>query len=404
MSELALHGGPQAAGAFECPAWPRLTDEARENVLSCLEGGRWCRLYDGSWAERFEDAFAAVHDAEHAVAVANGTVAIELALRSCDLQPGEEVLVPAYTFIATASAVACMGAVPRFVDVDPDTQNVDPDSLREHVTDRTAGVIGVHFGGRPFDLDAVRAITDEHDLFLVEDAAHAHGSAWRGQRVGAVGDAGTFSFQETKALAGGEGGILLTDDDVLAERARLLHNIGRRQRAVTYRHHVVSSNYRLAEVQAALLLGQLEAMPAETDRRRRGASVLRERLADVPGVLLPPTDDHITERGYVSFGVRVDTETVGASRDRFLEALRAEGVPASDGYGMPLYRQPAFHRERLAQLLPRGVEVPRYRNRHLPGAEEVCRTVVSLPHEVLLAEEDGLHSVADAVEKAATGL
>ena len=400
MDELAIHGGPGAAEALEVPEWPQLNDASRQYVEESLESGDWCRNSGGEFCDRLEAEFAAYHDADHAIAVANGTVAIELALRACGVQPGDEVIVPSYSFIASASAVPAVGAVPRFVDTDPETYNIDPEHLEEVITDRTVGIVGVHFAGYPMDLDRVTDIAEDNDLFLIEDAAHAQGTEWRGEKVGTFGDFGTFSFQETKSLASGEGGIVVTDDDVLADRARLMHNIGRRQGATGYYHYHLASNYRLAEPQAALALGQLETLEEENERRERNERILLEELESIDGIHTKPRDDRVTARGYCVENFRYDAEVFdGLSRERFIEALNAEGVPVGEGYEMPLYRQPAFYRNEVARFLPPDAEIPDYPNLHLPGVEEICRTNVTYSHRVLLADEDGVRSIADAIRK-----
>lgn len=400
MSKLALDGGPKVVSDLDVPDWPQCTDRSRENVLDALEAEAWCRnLADDSWVGRFEDEFADYHDAEHAVACANGTVAIELALRMLDVQPGDEVLVPPYTFIATASAVAMLGAVPKFADVDPRTYNVDAEAVRDTVTEDTVGIVGVHVAGYPMDMDALLDVCEEEDLFLVEDAAHAQGTEWRDTKVGTIGDVGTFSFQATKALSGGEGGIVVTDDDVLADRARLIHNIGR-QGGKVYKHYELASNWRMTEFQGALLSAQLEDLPAQNAQRNEMEAVLREEIADIPGVSCKPEDDRVTSRGYCLFDFKLDLDEFGgASRDEVLEALSAEGVPAAPGYPRPMYEQPTFARNKVAAMVPDDADVPAYRSLHLPGVEEVCRTNVSFSHTVLLAEEDGMRSIAAAFRK-----
>ncbi|WP_137287651.1 DegT/DnrJ/EryC1/StrS family aminotransferase [Halorussus salinisoli] len=400
MAELALRGGPEAASTLDVPEWPQHTVESIENVVDCLESNAWCRVSeDAKWVDQFEDRYAEYHDADHAIAVANGTVAIELALKMCDVRPGDEVLVPPYTFIATASAVTSVGAVPRFVDVDPKTYNVDPESVAERVTDDTVGLVGVHFAGYPMDFDELLPVVDEHDLFLIEDAAHAQGTEWNGEKVGTVGDVGTFSFQESKALPGGEGGIVVTDDDVRAEQGHLLHNIGR-QGGEAYRHYALSSNKRLSEVQGALLCAQLEKLTEENERRRRNHDRLVKGLSAIDGIETKPADDRITARGFCLFNFRYrEAAFDGLSKERFIEALNAEGVPVSEGYGRPLYRQPAFSREHVESHVPRSVDVPAYNNLSLPGVQEVTRTNVTLPHEVLLADSDGIDAIPRAIEK-----
>ena len=400
MAELAIRGGPAAAEGLDVPEWPWMNEASEQHVQEALDSGHWCRNAGGEFCDRLEAEFAEYHDAEHAIAVSNGTAAIELALLACGVEPGDEVIVPSYSFIASASAVPAVGAVPRFVDTDPETYNIDLDHLEEVITDRTVGVVGVHFAGYPMDMDRLVPLVEEHDLFLVEDAAHAQGTEWRGEKVGTFGDFGTFSFQESKSLPSGEGGIVVTDDDVLAERARILHNIGREQGTTGYRHYRMGTNYRLSEIHAALALGQLEKLDAENRTREGNERLLVEELQSIPGIETKPRDERITARGYCLENFRYDADEFdGLPRDRFIEALVAEGVPVSDGYEMPLYRQPAFFRNEIGRLLPDGTEIPDYRNQHLPGVEEVCRTNVSYSHKVLLAEADGVRSIATAIRK-----
>jgi dTDP-4-amino-4,6-dideoxygalactose transaminase len=401
MSELAIIGGPKAADALNVPEWPQLNESSRQYADAVLESGNWCRNNDGAdFCDQLEDKFADYHDAEHAIAVANGTVAIELALRACGIQPGDEVIVPSYSFIASASAIPSVGGVPRFVDTDIETYNIDLDHLEEVITDRTVGIVGVHFAGYPMDMDRLLPIVEEHNLFLIEDAAHAQGSEWRDEKVGTFGDFGTFSFQETKSLASGEGGIIVTDDDVLADRARLMHNIGRRQGATGYYHYRLSTNARLSELQAAVALGQLETLEAENRTRERNEGLLLSELECIEGIHTKPRDERITARGYCIENFRYDAAAFdGLPRKMFIEALQAEGVPVGEGYEMPLYRQPAFYREEVGRLVPDDVDLPNYPTRHLPGVEELCETNVTYPHEVLLADEDGIRSIADAIRK-----
>jgi dTDP-4-amino-4,6-dideoxygalactose transaminase len=407
MSELAISGGPAAAAELQAQAgsWPPLPDaKAEAQVLEVLRSGRWGRLHDESYAERFESAFAAFQDARHGIAVANGTVSLQLILRTLNIGVGDEVIVPALTFIATASAVAEVGAVPIFADVDAQTLTIDPVSVAAAITPRTRAIIGVHYGGFPIDFDRLLPLAAQHGLFLIEDAAHAQGSAWRDTRVGALGAFGSFSFQESKALSSGEGGIILTNDEALAERARLLHTIGRRTDQPGYLHFALASNYRLSEFQAALLLTQLADLPEQVAARDAAGRALDAGLAET-GLLIPQRrDERVTQRGYYFAVYRYQQDALdGIPRAAFLEALKAEGVPASIGYGMPVYRYAAFSSEALQTSPLRGLEhVPAYHQLHLPVTERItAQEQVTIPHHLLLAGPEAMGLIVDAVSKIA---
>jgi dTDP-4-amino-4,6-dideoxygalactose transaminase len=402
MSKLAIHGGSPAAAGFETPEWPVLADEDRQAVMAALDSKRWCRLASNSYAEAFETAYAEYHQARYAVAVSNGTVALELALLASGIRPGDEVLVPAVTFIASAGAIVRVGAVPIFVDSDPETLAVSAAAAEAALTPRTRGIVAVHYGGYPVDFEALLPVVEKHNLVLIEDCAHAQGTAWRGRKVGTFGRFGAFSFQETKALSGGEGGIVLTNDDRLAEEARLYHNIGRVIGRPGYEHLVLASNYRLPELSAALLLSQLSRLQAQVEQRMRGANFLADELEAIGGIKPLKPDSRITQRGYYFMVLRYDRrQFADVPLRRFVEALKAEGVPCSSGYGMPLYKQPAFRREHVANLLGRQVEeIPDYPHLHLPVAEHFCaEEQITLPHELLLADPGQLQLVVGAFAK-----
>lgn len=402
MTRLAIHGGPQAAGTFRTPAWPVITDEDRQAVAEALESCSWCRLAPESCAGKLESAFASYHDAQHAIAVSNGTVAIELALLAAGIRPGDEVLVPALTFIATAGAVVRVGAIPVFVDSDPETAAISADAIKQAITWRTRAVVAVHYGGYTIDFDAVLPVIKQHGLALIEDCAHAQGTEWRGRKVGAIGQLGTFSFQQTKALSAGEGGIVVTNDERLAEAATLYHNIGRVPGKAGYEHFVLASNYRLPELSAALLLAQLSRLQAQVEQRMQGYSYLVEGLDAVGGLRPLRADPRITQRGFYFMVLRYDRDQfAGVPLPRFLQALQAEGVPCSSGYGIPLYRQAAFRREHVAELLGRRLQdVPDYPSLHLPVAERFCaEEQVTLPHSVLMADPSELDKIVEAAAK-----
>jgi dTDP-4-amino-4,6-dideoxygalactose transaminase len=298
--------------------------------------------------------------------------------------------------------VAEVGAIPIFADADPETLTIDPESVAATITPRTRAIIGVHYGGMPFDFDRLLPLARERGLFLIEDAAHAQGSAWRGRRVGAIGTFGSFSFQETKALPAGEGGIVLTNDADLADRARLLHSIGRQPGRPDYLHYALASNYRLGEFQAAVLLVQMAHLPAQVEARDATGRLLDAALTEARVLLPQRRDERVTTRGYYFAVFRYQAQVLDdLPRAAFVAAMRAEGVPCSAGYGLPVYKYDAFKPEALAQSPLRGVPgVPRYDQLFLPVTERVSQyEQVTMPHPLLLAGADGVRMIADSLAK-----
>ncbi|MFQ6098538.1 MAG: DegT/DnrJ/EryC1/StrS family aminotransferase, partial [Armatimonadota bacterium] len=223
MPKLAINGGPKTIDRPLGKPWPVFDEREEKAILEVLHSGKWWR---GAYSEaqeskvgQFENAFARYQHAKHGIAVTNGTQALECALKACDIRPGDEVIVPAATFIASATAIILTNAVPVIVDIKASDYQIDPDAVEAAITERTVGIMPVHYGGYPADMDRINEIADKHGLWVVEDCAHAHGSEWKGTRVGAIGDMGGFSLQMGKTLTCGEGGIVLTNDDTLAEKA-----------------------------------------------------------------------------------------------------------------------------------------------------------------------------------------
>lgn len=230
---------------------------------------------------------------------------------------------------------------------------------------------------------------------------HTHGAhEWRGETVGTIGDVGAFSCQQQKPLSGSEGGVVVTDDDTLAEQGELIHNIGRVPGEPGYKHFVLASNFRLPELQCALLCAQLKKLPEETARREQNGAMLADALRSIEGITPKPADERVTRRGYESFSFNHDPGAFGGlSRDRFIDALEAEGVPAGAGYRLPLTKQRAFAREHVRSLVPDSANVILYQNQHLPGTEGMIRRRVAFRHQLLLADETDIALIPEAIEK-----
>jgi len=349
MAKLAINGGEKCVREPVEVKWPITDERDVEHMAEVVRAGRggWCRLgLDDGEVSCFEREWAAYHDARYCLAVNNGTVAIECALAGLGLRPGDEVIVPAITFVASASGVLMARGIPVFADVIPETCQIDPEDVERKITERTRGIVVVHYGGYPVDLTRIKELADRHGLFVLEDCAHAHGTEWEGRKVGAIGDVGTFSFQGSKTLTCGEGGAIVTDREDVYEACWAYHHIGRGLDAEKYEHETVGPNLRLSEVQAALLRTQLEKLQGQVERRMATAAMLAEGLKDIPGIEPLKQDSRITQRGYYFYILRFDEESWGCSKDRFIEAFRAEGLGISSGYGCTVYELPVFANNR----------------------------------------------------------
>lgn len=404
MAELAIRGGsPIRTEPY--PSWPIHGEEEEWAIAEVVRSGKW---WFGEKVQEFERRFADYQDAKFGVTCCNGTIALELSLKSLGIQAGDEVLVPAYTFIATAIAVLQLRAVPVCVDIDPDTANMDLAVAEAAVTERTRAILVVHFAGLPMDMDAVRALAKKHDLLVIEDAAHSWGSKWNGKGTGAHGEIGTFSFQISKNLTSAEGGIMLTDNEELAGTARSFTHVGRKAGEPWYMHYLVGANNRLTEFQAAILLAQLDRLEEQNETRRRNAALLDEGLRDIPGLKLRPNPPGVTLRAYHMYGVRYAEEAFGGvPRDQLLEALRAEGIPAGPGYPHPIYRNPAIqnlNQPKTNRRAPWSPEIPTsmdFRSINCPAAERLCaHEAIWFAQTVLLGSPKDMQDIIDGFRKA----
>jgi dTDP-4-amino-4,6-dideoxygalactose transaminase len=398
---LAVEGGTPVRDTRQKP-WPRwpIYDETEERaLLEVLHSGQWWYV-GGENGVRLEQEFAAFQDAKYGVACTNGTAALEIALRALGVGCGDEVIVPPYTFIATASAVLAVGATPIFVDIEGDTLNMDPALIEPAITPRTRAVIPVHIAGRPADMDGVLEVARRHNLLVIEDAAQAHAAAWRGTKVGALGDLGTFSLQASKNLNAGEGGLIVSNNEQYADAAWSVMNVGRVRSGRWYEHHVLGSNYRITEFQAAIALAQLKRLPEQAARRTENASYLCELLKGIEGIALPRADARITGHAYHLFTFRYQPEAFGGrSYSEFIRALSAEGIPCSSGY-VPLYKEAIFarHAGRQGAWCQAGRRID-YPNLKLPVCEAVCGDTVWMFQTLLLGERADMEDVAEAIRK-----
>lgn len=382
-SKLALNGGSPIRDASKAwPTWPIFDDTERKAVNEVLESGKW---WYGDRVERFEREYADFHDAKYGVTVTSGTTAAEICMQALGIGAGDEVIVPPYTFVATAGTVARMGATPVFVDVD-DTWCLDPNLVEAAITTRTKAIMPVHFGSRVADMDRLNEIAKKHNIVVIEDACHSWGSKWRGKGTGALGLGGVFSFQMSKNITAGEGGIILSDDEEFAEKCRSITNCGRVKGSAWYHHEVIGTNARITEFSAALLSAQLSRLEGHTILREKNAAILNDAIGKIEGITPQPGDDRITRRGYHLYGMRINPDVFGCSRDAVVKAAIAEGLPCGGGYPEPLYKQPVFWNKK-------GGPVD-YTKCVCPVTEDMCyRSVMWFPHQHLLAGEADMQDI-----------
>jgi dTDP-4-amino-4,6-dideoxygalactose transaminase len=384
------------------PSWPQYGPEELAGLTGVLESGIWSDA-NGPAVQAVQDAYAGFVQADYAVAVSNGTVAIVLALRALGIGAGDEVIVPPYTFLATATAVLEVSAMPIFVDIDPDTWCIDPDAVEAAITERTRAIIPVHLGGQSADLDRLQEIATRHGLFLIEDCAHAHGSTWKDRRVGAIADLGTWSFQASKNLNCGEGGMVTTNDPKIAETIESLRNCGRKKGGLWYAHYIMSGNFRLTEWQSTILHSQLRRYPEQLERRNGNGQYLDSELSQIEGLSPLKRDPRATTHSYHLYQFRYDARAFGGlSKADFIDQVRAEGIPVSAGYPLPLYKQPLFL-DRAFDTKAAGYDpsypATQFDKLDLPNCEAACANGVWIPQTVLLDDRSGMGDIVEAIRK-----
>lgn len=404
QTDLALLGGEKTRVAAY-PAWPPHDERDLEALAEVIQSGNWGGFpYPGEQTRRFLDAFIALQGGQYAVAVMNGTLTMEVALRAADIGWGDEVIVPAYTFQATASAPMMAGAVPVLVDIDPDTFCIDSAAIEAAITLRTRAIIPVHVASQMADMDAISAIAARHDLIVIEDAAHAHGAVWNGRGAGTLGDFGSFSMQSTKILTAGEGGALLCRTQEQAWRAASIIDCGRPHDPAG-QLYTQGGNYRMTELQAALLNVGLERFPAQFAMREEQAAYMDEALSEVPGVRVLPRDERHQRRAIYCYTFAIEPEAFGAKNQHVARALTAEGIPCWPGYE-PMYRYELFRPTESRLPVPSAFpERFDYSRLHLPVAERISgETGMWLGEAVFRAGQRGVEDVVASLRKVQSAL
>jgi len=393
-STLAIDGGtPLRSKAFA--PWPWFDDKVIEAAAQTLRSGK-VNYWTGNEGRSFETEYAASIGCKHAIAVANGTVALELALYALGIGHGDEVIVASRTFIASASCIVMRGATPVMADVDRNSQDITSETVRAAITPRTKAIIAVHLAGWPCDMDPILDIAREHGLKVIEDCAQAHGAEYKGRPVGSMGHINAFSFCQDKILTlGGEGGLVTSNDTELWSSAWAYKDHGKSYDAVHNRihppgfrwlHESFGTNWRITEMQSAMGRVLLRCLPQMLGRRGRHAAILTQRFLEFPALRVTRTPDGVLHSYYKYYVfLRPERLRAGWTRDRVIEALQAEGIPCFSGGCSEVYLEKAF---------PPKMRPPR----RLPVAKELGETSMMFLVHPTLSDAD-IHDTADAVEK-----
>jgi dTDP-4-amino-4,6-dideoxygalactose transaminase len=379
---------------------PLIGEEEINAVIEVLKSRKLSQLV-GNKVKEFEEAFAKYHNVKHAIAVCNGTAALHVALASIGVGPGDEVITVPFTFVSSATAILHQNGVPIFADIDPRTFNIDPESVKERITKRTKAIIPVHLLGQPAEMDDIMKIAEEHDLKVVEDCAQAAGAEYKGKKVGSIGDVGCFSFYQTKNVTTGEGGMVITNDDEIAKRAKMLRMHGE---IGWYRYEFLGWNYRMTEINAAIGIEQLKKLDKFNEKRIENAKYYTEHLKNVKYLILPYAAPYVKHVFHV-YNIRL-ANGLQKYRDEFFGKLKNAGVPIWLVYPGAFYTDPLFQ-EFKAYGSGCPFECPLYRRKRgkvqyqeglCPNAEEVGKDVISLFTDPALTEDE-LDFTVDTINK-----
>ena len=403
QEKLAIKGGtPVHTGKW--PEWPQWNQAAEKNILDMLRTGRWWRG-NGEHVTDFEKKYAELLGAKRCLATASGTSALLVAMQALGVDAGDEVLVSPYTFIASYNVIFMHKALPVFVDTDPSTFLLDPAKIEARITDRTTAIIPVHIYGLPVDMDEVNAAAKQHGLKVIEDACQAWLAEYRGKKVGTLGDAGCFSFQNSKNLPAGEGGAIVSNNEELMDLCHSVHNCGRPYGSVkrTSDYPINGGNNRMQQIQALILMSQMERIKKDADIRLENARYLDEQLARIPGIVPCKPAKGATRSAYHLYPFRYIKEHFNnAPKDKFIQALRAEGVPGNSGYGRQNHEaliENAFNSRGYKRLFSES-RLNRWREENvLPGNDQLSNEAVTFTQNILLGSRSDMEDIVKAIAK-----
>jgi len=394
MLKLAIHGGePVRTKPF--PKWPRPTPELMDSVVGTVENENW-----GVGSEvisRFEENFAGFQDSKYCISTSSGTTALWVALKAANVKSGDEVIIPPYTFIATASAVLMANAVPVFVDIDPDTFNIDSSKIEEAISSKTKVIMPVHISGNPADMKNIIELAKKYDIKVIEDAAQAHGAEWNNTKVGSLGLGGIFSFQTSKNMSAGEGGAIVSNDKDFIDRCFSYHNCGRTTDGQFYDHQLLGGNFRLNAIAASMLIPQIKSISNDMDLRDKNRAILDRELSQIEGITINNSYQLTTRQSNHLYLLRYNPQLFnGVSREKFFSAMQAEGVYTYAGY-KPIYREELFVNNSDEYPWLRDYD---YNNLNLKNTEKIAdHESVWIKQNHLLGDESDIKDIINAFEK-----
>ncbi len=399
MSKLAIFGGePVRTKPF--PSWPNFSEELKAQLIQTMEKDTWG--VGSNIIKQFEEKYAEYHDAKYALSTSSGTTALWVCLKAAGVKAGDEVILPPYTFIATGSSILMANAVPVFVDVDPETFNLDPTKLEAAITKKTKVIMPVHIAGNPADMDAILNIANKHNIKVIEDAAQAHGAEWDGKKVGALGLGGIFSFQTSKNLSAGEGGAIVSNDKEFIDACYSYANCGRIRGGEWYEHQHLGGNFRLNSMAASLLLTQLDTLEKDMLLRDKNQKILDDAISKFDGLTTTKMYPKATRSANHLYLLRYNKAKFNnIPREKFFKAMQAEGVYTYGGY-VPLYRERLFAVDSKEYPWLEGIN---YKDMNFPVTEKLCtEEAVWLKQNHLLGNEDDVNDIINAFEKVTSAM
>ena len=401
--KLAINGGPKVHEAT-WPDWPVWDQEAEQNVLYMLRSGRWWRG-SGEHVTEFENLYASLMGVRRCLATASGTASLIISLKALGVDAGDEVIVSPYTFIASYNVIFMNKALPVFADTDPETFLIDPATIESRITERTAAILPVHIYGLPCDMDSINAIALKYNLKVVEDACQAWLAEYRGKKIGTLGDTGCFSFQNSKNIPAGEGGAIISNNEILMDRCMSIHNCGRPYGSVarTSDYPITGTNYRMQQIQAIILISQMKRILKDADLRLANATYLDEKLRKITGIIPYKLASGGTRSAYHLYPFRyISMEFNDVPKETFINALRAEGIPCSSGYG-PQNKdgliEDTLNSKGYKRLFSES-RLKKWREENiLPGNDKVCNEAVTFYQNILLGSQGDMDDIIKAITK-----